>query len=212
MKKSVYASLAAALVLAGCHSPAVAPPTALEGAMSAPQTPAATYRLLGGDDISEAPIEEVRASSVRNDYFRLDYATDDNMVSAWSPESDDERPTLTFHFAEDARLSQMMVKLTPPGVTMDIDARMHGGEWKRVADDVAPSAYAQLVTIDLPTFDADYVRVKFNRVGGADVLLCDIAFLGVPIPDAKPKPKPKKKKDDCGCPPYSWGWKTRWGI
>lgn len=207
---ALAAALAAALVLAGCATglPQTAQPAlpaqgdallaqerqAYQAAMGV-QAPG--YDLMLASGATELGLDEVTASSVKNDYFRLAYATDGNTHSAWGPDPSDPTPTLSYTLTQPQRVTDLKVKLSPAGVTMTIRAKLGSGAWQTIASNVSPSVYEDLVEVSLPPTDADQLQIVFNKpTANTQVLVCETHFFGLPVPAPSCTPTPPQQ--DCG--------------
>lgn len=146
------------------------------------------FGLLADSADQEALVTEVTASTVRNDYFRLAYATDGNTHSAWGPSSLDVAPSLTFRLGETMRLSAVVVKISPVGVLMDVSVRRGGGAWEAIATGLAPAAYETMSRVSLPAAEADEVRVTFRGVESSKLFVCEVHWFGAPVMGPLPTP------------------------
>lgn len=160
----------------------------------------------------ELTVNDVQASSVRSDYFRLSYVTDGNTHSAWGPAATDAEPSLTFQLADTFQLSGMVVKLSPAGATMDVAVASGAGGWTPIATGVAPAQYEAMSRVDLPASVGDRVKITFHGVAAKDLLVCEVHWFGTaapastptpvatptPVVTPTPAPKPTPKPMDCG--------------
>lgn len=155
---------------------------------------AGAYAIADTSD-AEAGVDNITASSVRNDYFRLAYLTDGNTHSAWNPDPSDANPTVTFDLSQTTNLSSLQIKLSPAGVTFDVAVATDDGDYTTVATNVSPSVYEQLVSVAMPNVAADHVRVTFHHAAGVQVSVCEMHWYGglatpTPTPTATPTPMP----------------------
>lgn len=148
------------------------------------------YNVLAEAGDPELPVSTVTSSTVRNDYFRLSYATDGNTHSAWGPAATDAAPSLTFAMTEKVEFSAVEVKLSPVGVKMDIAVATGTGAWTTVATNVTPAEYETMSRVSLPTAVGDKVKVTFHGVASKDLLVCEVHWFGQSAPVATPTPVP----------------------
>jgi hypothetical protein len=148
------------------------------------------YNVLAESGDPELPVSTVTSSTVRNDFFRLSYATDGNTHSAWGPAATDTAPSLTFDMTEKVEFSAVEVKLSPAGVKMDIAVATGNGAWTTVATNVTPAEYETMSRVSLPTAVGDKVKVTFHGVASKDLLVCEVHWFGQSAPVATPTPAP----------------------
>lgn len=215
-KRSLVTGVTLASVVAGCATQGVAPglapgllpamfaleageafgPDEVEGVFRQAETAARArlalqpraFGLLADSADQEAGVVEVTASTVRNDYFRLAYATDGNTHSAWGPSGLDVAPSLTFRLSGTTRLSAVVVKISPAGVLMDVAVRRGGGDWETIATGLAPAAYEAMSRVSLPAAEADEVKVTFRGVESSKLFVCEVHWFGAPVSSPLPTP------------------------
>lgn len=201
-RKYFRTTMVLALLVAGCAAPGTTPTATqpgLDPALLTDKT-SARYTLMVAHEGSPAlTVTNVEASSTRNSYFPIAYATDDRMTSAWGAAATDTAPTLTFDLSACAKVDAMSIKMSPEGVTVDVAVATGDGEWTTIATGLEPQ-YATLDWLDLPATDAERIRLTFNGDNASDVLVCDVDFYGErceapspsPSPSATPTPVPSE--------------------
>jgi hypothetical protein len=199
--KSFGAVLASACFLASCAAGPTAPSmTARESIFLANQGVSARYAEMSGQGehfaiAATAPsgatriaVGGVSCSSVRSDYFRLAYATDGNLSSAWGPAASDASPTLTFDLAGCYTLSGVAIKVDT-GVTFDVQVRTEGSDWSTVSTGLDPQD-AVLDYLALGGDQAEEARLVFHAAELSKVLVCEVQWFGQPCATPTPSPSP----------------------
>lgn len=90
---------------------------------------------------SEAPLSVVGlgTSTVRDAYHPAGYLIDGNLTSAWAPAQGDMAPHVTLSLPAGARLHALALKLSPPGVRVDVAVSTPSSGFHTIATGLVPA-------------------------------------------------------------------------
>lgn len=199
MPKRLTLALAGCMILAGCKPEALhpVPPSMLSDA----KTPSYERIRLQQQAAAVAPIH----ASSTHPHFPLEHLNDGNRSSAWAPAPDDAQPSLSFPFPRPMTLTGMALKMSPAGVTVDVQTLTAEG-WETVLQGLSPEV-ATMDVFSLPYLETQELRLIFRGENISQLLVCEVEFFddGQPLPTPTPS-TPPGPDEDCGCFVTGGGW------